>query len=156
MLNNEVVKEVKRNILKTAEGIMTVPRLSQAVIEGRTIRFKRGLNIIVTNLDEIEVIKQLFAKNNDYEELLPHLSGGETLMLLLTGLPELRMSGKSVIVYRVFSELDPHNLRAALRLLSRTNNSIILVTNTSHFKKLPGLKVNIIKLDFVPASSPLS
>lgn len=144
MLKNEIDEEVGMNILRIARGIMVVPRLTHAIVAGLTIHFKRRLNIIVTDLDEIEVIKQLFAKNNDYDELLPHLSGGETLMLLLTGLSELRISGKSVIVYGVFKQLDPHNLRAALRRLSCTKNNVILVT--SHFRKMRGIKANVIRL----------
>ncbi len=146
MLNNGVVKESKRNILRIAERIMVVPRLTHAVVEGKTIHFKRGLNIIVTDLDEIAVIKQLFAKNNDYDELLPHISGGETFMLLCCGFSELRMPDKSFVVYRVFEQLDPKNLRVALKHLSKTRNQVILVTNTSHFRKLPGIKANIIRL----------
>lgn len=152
MLKNEIDEEVKRSILPIGKRFMVVPRLTCAVVAGKTIRFKQGLNIIVTDpvLSDIEVIKQLFAKNNDYEELLPHLSGGETLMLLLCGFSELRMPEKTFVVYHVFEQLDPQNLQVALRRLSRTQNNIILVTNTSHYKKLPGIQANIIKLNVVP------
>lgn len=122
-------------------------RLTKENINGKVVTFKTGLNILLVDpvYDEAPVIMAL-ANGKPMQQLPRILSGGETLMLLLTGLPELRMSGKALVFYGAFNMLDKKNLRIALKLLSMTRNQIVLVTHATHFRKLPGIKMNVVGL----------
>lgn len=139
-------------------AIVTIPRLSQVDVDGKVIKFKAGLNLLVidSSVDEECLLKIIC--NGKEAILLNNLSSGTSLMLLIGGVGVVHRSSDDCLIISDMQLLDNRNFAIAIKSLSTSRRQIVAVVRNT--RKLPKVKANIIKFEqtsrFVECTHPLA